>query len=84
MILEQVEIEQAISHYIDTKYFTLQGKHLEIEFMAGRNPPTVTANLDIVDDAVTGEPPKAKAVTTDDAKDALAPSDKADDDLPFG
>jgi hypothetical protein len=52
MILEEVEVELAITHYINTKYFTLEGKHLEIEFQVGRNPQVVTAHLNIVDDTV--------------------------------
>ena len=64
MILEEMEVEQAITHYINTKYFTLKGKHLEIDFQVGRNPQNVTANLNIVDDAATTTPPEVPATET--------------------
>lgn len=75
--LEQIEIEKAISHYIDTKYFKLAGKHLEIEFLSGRNPPTVTANIDIVDDAVETADP----IKPDTAEDT--PFSDEQQNLPF-
>lgn len=95
MILEQFELEEAIAVYIEHKYFTLKGKHLEIEFMSGRSPPSVSANLNIVDDnpgvnaKTLAVPNIAKAVPIDDSpflSDVEAPvpfSDKQAD-LPFG
>jgi len=83
MILEEVEVEEAITHYINTKYFTLQGKHLEIDFQVGRNPQNVTANLDIVDDVA--EVPDDSVTPKTDASAAEKEKPFSDDQktLPF-
>jgi hypothetical protein len=84
MILEEVEVELAITHYINTKYFTLQGKHLEIDFQVGRNPQVVTAHLDIVDDNVDE---KADVISDEERESGSAekiqPSSETQQKLPF-
>jgi len=60
LTLEQFEIEKAISHYIDTKFFALKGKHLAIEFVSGRSPPTVTAFVDILENDILSDKEEPK------------------------
>lgn len=85
MSLDQTEIEEAIEVYIETKYFKLDGKHLEIEFLSGRSPPTVTADINIVNDATTAIPPDdpVSKETVTDAKETTKPFTDDQQKLPF-
>ena len=50
--LFQPEIERAVRLYlVHEEGMKLDGRKLEIEFTAGRNPPTVSAEIKIVKDA---------------------------------
>ena len=49
--LVQHEIEKAVRLYLaHEEGMKLEGRKLEIEFTAGRNPPTVTADIKILKD----------------------------------
>ena len=71
--LEESEIKEALKRYVKSKVTLEPGQHLEIEFTSGRNPPTVSARVDIVDD--TSETPS-------DIEDEVLPNTD-DDTTPF-
>ena len=61
--LIQHEIEKAVRLYLaHEEGMKLEGRKLEIEFTAGRNPPTVTADIKILkdDSGVTVDAVKVK------------------------
>ena len=67
--LVQREIERAVRLYlVHEEGMKLEGRKLEIEFTAGRNPPTVSADIKILKDE------------TGLSQDAVIMKDKADND----
>jgi hypothetical protein len=88
--LVQHEIEKAVRLYLaHEEGMKLEGRKLEIEFTAGRNPPTVTADIKIVKDATdTPDAVKVKEEIVDDlmkesGDGAAAPFSDEQSKLPF-
>ena len=89
--LVQHEIERAVRLYLaHEEGMKLEGRKLEIEFTAGRNPPTVYADIKIVKDesgenadavAVRDEVPAPGSTETDGADDSPFSDDQ--EKLPF-
>ena len=88
--LIQHEIEKAVRLYLaHEEGMKLEGRKLEIEFTAGRNPPTVTADIKILKDdsgmdadavKVKGEPENSSADTDGDTD---SPFSDEQSKLPF-
>ena len=78
--LIQPEIEMAVRLYlVHEEGMKLDGRKLEIEFTAGRNPPTVSAEIKIVKDTAG----TADVVTMKSDDLATDPVEVGDDDSPF-
>ena len=73
--LAQHEIERAVRLYLTTEEgIKLEGRKLEIEFTAGRNPPSVSADIKIS---------KAETPADGDAMSVKEDSDTEDSETPF-
>lgn len=79
--LVQHEIEKAVRLYLaHEEGMKLEGRKLEIEFTAGRNPPTVSADIKILKDDSGAN---ADAVKMKDEILAGGPDTDDDSDSPF-
>ena len=78
--LEEAEIRTAITLYVTSKVKLEDSQHLEIEFASGRNPPTVSASVDILDNGETSA--KADPAPGDDSAEKKPFSDEQQK-LPF-
>ena len=78
LYLEEIELKKAITLYVTGKVKLEASQHLEIEFTSGRNPPTVSASVDILDD---GE--KTDIVTPKNDTEENSPFSDEQQTLPF-
>ena len=79
--LVQHEIEKAVRLYlVHEEGMKLEGRKLEIEFTAGRNPPTVSADIKILKDE-TGLSLDAVTMKDEDVSNFANPADT--DSKPF-
>ena len=79
--LEQHEIERAISQYVTSKVKLDPSQHLEIEFTSGRNPPTVSASVDIIDNDILEGSDATDGDTSDTDKKPFSDDQQ---EIPFG
>ena len=77
--LEQAEIEIALERYVRSKV-KLNNQSLVIEFTAGRNPPTISADIDIVDSTDEVGDMAEEAPPEDEGK----PFSDEQQEIPFG
>ena len=82
--LVQHEIEKAVRLYLaHEEGMKLEGRKLEIEFTAGRNPPTVTADIKILKDDSGATADAVKMKDEEDTTGADTPFSDEQEKLPF-
>jgi hypothetical protein len=81
--LLEPEIKLAIEIYIKSRIKFDAGSHLEIEFTAGRNPPAVSADIDIVEDGTTKDPASLEGLLPEEDTEKKEPFSDTQNNLPF-
>jgi hypothetical protein len=81
--LLEPEIKLALEIYIRGRVTFDKSDHLEMEFTAGRNPPSVSVDIDIVADGTVKDPESLQGLLTEETPDEKKPFSDDQGNLPF-